>query len=215
MNTAFASPSLLQAARSAGMPDRPHRRHRVGPYSLQARSLMAFNHLLDQLHEAPLDDDRIASLGRLLSPDVATVVAPPEIRSRLRDGAAIRLMLGDASWDPADPPVVAARLVSAYLRDHDDLIPDHLPVLGRLDDALLVEAAWPGVDAEVHDYLDYRRLRRLEAELRGCSWAVFCFTRSDWEQARQAETGLLRHLRDVGSRSYLSSSNGYGRFRLN
>lgn len=215
MNTAFATPSLIQAARSAGMPDRPHRRHRVGEYTLQAGSLLAFNHLLDQLHEAPLDDDQIASLGRLLCRNLTTTTVPPDIRSRLRDGAAIRLMLGDAGWDPAHPQARSARLVSAYLRDHGDLIPDRLPVLGRLDDALLVEAAWPSVDSEVYCYLDYRRLRRMEAELRGAPGVAFSFTRTDWEQAHLAEAALISHMRQVGTRTYLPTWQGHGRFRLN
>src|SRR5690606_27785383 len=58
----------------------------------------------------------------------------------MRDAAAIRLMLGDPAWELLDRVTDPARLVSGYLRDHDDLIPDRLPVLARLDDAIVVKA---------------------------------------------------------------------------
>ena len=194
--------------------DRPHRRHRVGQYALPSRGVAEFNRLLERLQFAPVDDDQIATFGRSLSPDPAQATVPQWITSRMRSGAAVRLMLGDPGWETLDAATGAARLVSGYLRDHRDLIPDALPVLGRLDDAIVVEAAWPQVGAEVTDYLDYRRLRRIEAELCGCAEAGFRFGRNDWELARHAEAALARHMPEVGTRSYLPSG-GSSRFRIN
>ena len=204
--------STVLAAGPTG--DRPHRRHRVGRYALPAAAVSSFNQLLDRLQAAPMDEDRIASIGRSLSPDPALTSTPPWISLRMRDGAAVRLMLGDPAWEPLESATGPARLVSGYLRDHDDLIPDRLPALGRLDDAIVVQAAWPRIGAEVLDYLDYRRLRRLEAGLRGCTESGFRFGRGDWEQARRAEAALVLHIHQVGCRSYLAAASGGGRFRI-
>ena len=212
MNAIFANQTFPLAARRY---DRPHRRHRVGQYALPSRGVAEFNRLLERLQVAPVDDDQLATFGRSLSHDPAQATVPPWISARMRSGAAVRLMLGDPGWEPLDVVTGTARLVSGYLRDHDDLIPDNLPVLGRLDDAIVVEAAWPQVGAEVFDYLDYRRLRRIEAELRGCDEAAFRFGRYEWEMARRAEVALLRHVREVGCRSYLPASGGSSRFQVN
>lgn len=208
MNTIIANPTAPLS------PVRPRRRFHVGGHALQPAAVSGFNRVLERLQTAPLDEDQIASFSRTVSPAPNAAAVPPWILTHMRDAAAIRLMLGDPGWELLDRATEPARVVSGYLRDHDDLIPDRLPVLGRLDDAIVVEAAWPQVGAEVVDYLDYRRLRRLEAALRGCDEHAFRFGRADWELARQAEAALMRHLRDVGTRSYLPSG-GPSRFRIN
>ncbi len=196
-------------------PVRPHRRFHVGAHALRPAAVTGFNRLLEQLQTAPLDEDQIASFSRTVSPARNATAVPPWILLHMRDAAAVRLMLGDPGWEPLDCAAGPARLVSDYLRDHDGLVPDRLPVLGRLDDSIVVEAAWPHIGAEVLDYLDYRRLRRLEASLRGCDERGFRLSRADWEEARQAEAALVRHLREVGTRSYLPAAGGPGRFRIN
>lgn len=213
MNAILTNPAFPGSADAFG-PDRPHRRHHVGRYLLPPRAVADFNRVLERLDVAPMDDDLIATIARTVSPDPSAAGTPPWIATRMRSGAAVRLMLGDPAWEPVDPATGAARLVSGYLRDHGDLIPDALPALGRLDDAIVVEAAWPRIGAEVFDYLDYRRIRRIEATLRGCAEMDFRFGRHDWEQSRRAEIALLQHMRDVGTRSYLPAGNGSGRFRV-
>lgn len=208
MNATATNP-MLQLS-----PARPHRRFHVGNHTLRAAAVSGFNQVLDRLQTAPMDEDQIASFGRALSPDPAAVATPPWILARMRDAAAVRLMLGDGAWELLDSAARSTRLVSDYLRDHNDLVPDRLPVLGRMDDAIVVEAAWPQIGTEVVSYLDYRRLRHLEAALRGCAERDFRFSRYDWELARDAEAALARHMQEVGTRSYLPAG-GASRFRIN
>jgi len=209
MNATFANAVLPLS------PVRPHRRFHVGGHALRPEAVAAFNRVLERLGTAPLDEDQIASFSRAVSPRQDATAVPAWILTHMRDAAAIRLMLGDPGWDLLERAADPAHVVSDYLRDHADLIPDRLPVLGRLDDAIVVEAAWSGIGTEVIDYLDYRRLRRLEAAMRGCDERAFRFGRTDWEEARQAEAALVRHLREVGTRSYLPATGGPGRFRIN
>ena len=62
-----------------------------------------------------------------------------------------------------------------------------MPTVGRLDDAIVVDAAWPRLGDEIDSYLDYCRLRALEARLRGCGDTEFKFNRADWQRASRTK----------------------------
>ena len=99
----------------------------------------------------------------------------------------LRSLLADRDW--SQESVLRARLQQALtlLRD---------PV------ASLDEATWLLVADETARYLDFRRLRNLEAQLRGCTLEALRYTRADWEAARTAEAALASHLRHVRFSSY-------------
>ncbi|GAB3353902.1 hypothetical protein [Lysobacter tyrosinilyticus] len=53
------------------------------------------------------------------------------------------------------------------------------------------------------DFLDFCRIRSLEAALRGEEIGDFGFTRGDWESARQAEYCLEKQRRCIRENSYV------------
>jgi uncharacterized membrane protein YkvA (DUF1232 family) len=184
--------------------NRPARRHFVGGFLLEAEALAHFNQLLVRLHHFPLDCDQLATASRELGRS-ADGRRPASIEQRLQLASAVDRMITDATWQPASEAVEPARVVMDYVHGDHDLIPDSVPLVGRLDDAILIDAAWPQLAGEVDCYLDYCRVRAIEAELRGCAVGGFAFTREDWQQARRAEAGLIAHCRRVGEDSYLPS----------
>jgi len=82
-------------------------------------------------------------------------------------------------------------------------------VVGRLDDAIVVEAAWPSLADEVCDYLAFRRIRQVEAALRGETRAHFGFTREHWQAAARAEAQWIAHCERVDQQSYLPREPGH------
>ena len=184
----------------------PARRHLVGDYPLDDAAVARFNLLLARLSHAPLDPDQLATAARELPRPKDAGRAPRCIEQRLRRATSVGLMIADPAWEPANEAVEPAALVLDYLRSRQDLIPDDLPRIGRLDDAIIVDAAWPRLADEVSSYLDYCRIRRIEAELRHCEVSQFTFSRADWEQARRAEAAWIEHCRTSGERSYLPSA---------
>lgn len=192
------------------------RRHHIGDHVLDSGQLECFNQLLTQLdrQRSALDRDQLASAARELVdlPDPGTM--PSCIQQRMRRAAAIDLMTVDRGWTAANDAVGPAGLVIDYVRSGYKLIPDALPQVGRLDDAIVIDAAWPLLAGEVRSYLDYCRVRQIEATLRNCRSQEFRFSRQDWEQARQAEVAWINHCRAVGTRSYLPAGSSTPLFRV-
>lgn len=112
-------------------------------------------------------------------------------------------MAADRAWAAANEVVECARLVVDYANDSQDLIPDWLPRIGRLDDAIVVEAAWPTLGREAAGYRDFVRLRALEARLRGCEPEELPFDRDAWQAARVHEAALSAHRRRVRESTYV------------
>ena len=201
MSTIFAPPPPLPAVLEHPGYSGPGRRHRIDNFLLEQSELDHFNELLTRLGhpQHPLDCDCLVTAARELSGGGGRS-APACIRHRLRRGLAIGWMIGDRSWEvPSDAAEVASQ-VTQYLRETHDLIPDDLPKVGRLDDAIVVDTAWDRLVSEISSYLDFRRLRRVEAALRGLS--EFTFRRDDWEKARRAEVALMAHRLAVREHSY-------------
>lgn len=204
MNTALNIVQPLPAILDRADPARPHRRHSANGYALAAAEIDRFNALLARLGRSePLDSDQVAAAARELCGRSVYDGAAPCIRARLRRLAMVDRMLGDRQWDQDGPAHETGRLVVAYARGRDDLIPDYVPQVGRLDDAIVLETAWPQLVDEVDEYLDYCRLRAIEAHLRERAVAGFRFSRRDWAEARQAERALAEHQRRVRMSSYL------------
>lgn len=65
------------------------------------------------------------------------------------------------------------------------------------------ETEWTLLANEIERYLDFRRLRHLEAQLHHCPDGEFHFDRHDWEVAHEAEAALAAHLRHVHEESYV------------
>ncbi|MFC3813997.1 hypothetical protein [Lysobacter sp. GCM10012299] len=211
MNAIISNPTQLSASLPSIL-DVPFegsgRRHNINGFDLRSADVDRFNGLLARLGrtQTPLDTDQLASAARELCDRSIHDFSPPSIRQRLRRIAAVEQMVGDAQWEPANDAVDTAQLIVDYARSRDDLIPDWLPKVGRLDDAIVVDTAWPRLVAEVEDYLDYARLRSMEAQRRGCAVSAFEFSRKDWEQMRYEEAVYAEHERQIRESSYLPGS---------
>jgi hypothetical protein len=161
------------------------RRRSVGAYELQPSGLARFNRALRELSpQAPqLTMDQVAGAAERVLLRHADGSTPPFVASRMLALARLQAMLADPGWS-AD--ITARRLVQtlqAYRDDAGDLIPDALPVVGLLDDAVLVDVALQLLHHEVGDYEDFCRFRKVAADFSGMTEVETGLTRPQWLEA--------------------------------
>lgn len=177
------------------------RRRHVGELALEDAALGRFNALLARLDpNAPrVSADQLVTLARWLQ-DQPREHAVAILAERLRRAEHLRRMLNDSDWELDAELRERSRMLISYLQEVNDLIPDDMPLVGHLDDALLVELTWPAFRDQSLDYGDFCAFRHDEKP-RGNG----AERRQAWENTRLAEVALLQQRRDVRARPYAVS----------
>jgi hypothetical protein len=107
------------------------------------------------------------------------------------------------------------REIVAYLDDGADaLIGNDVPVVGLLDDAILVDAAMDTLRGELDDYADFCRYRVGEAARLGIPPHEAGIRRERWHDDRQQELRLEQQLRRVRAANYGRSASTTPGFRI-
>lgn len=206
MQSFFAHPTREPLPWPAEQPQ--GRRRHAGDWTLSDEQVAGFDALLHQVFpRAPrVRPDQIAQLSRWL------LSLPPEqaqavLGERLDRIDELRALLDDPDWDRESPAARRLRNLLDYI-DHDGLIPNHIPLLGRLDDVVLLELAWPALVDEVEDYRDFRDFRdRAHPDGDGNA------RREQWIHARLDELAWQQQQRRV-SESHYSTLEAAPGFRV-
>jgi uncharacterized membrane protein YkvA (DUF1232 family) len=186
------------------------RRERVGDWSLNSEQVARFDALLHEVHpDAPrVDADRIADLSRWL-----IALPPDEARNVLDDRLGrieeLRALIADPDWDCSEADSMRIHKLLAYMDQTDNLIPDRIPLVGKLDDVMLLELAWPALAAEVDEYEDFCRYRDSEHP-DGDGMA----RRASWIRDRLAALSLLQHNNRVNASHYAESGRPAATFHI-
>jgi hypothetical protein len=207
----YPMPPRLTRATSA-----PRRRHYAGPIDLRNSAFPAFLRIAEELTRGPteLNADQLADSARWLLDHHARQLRAPCVRARLHVIAVLHALRAESNWAlPPEPAALVQRLLS-YHDGPEHVIPTRLPVLGHLDDAILFDAIWLRIRDDVHEYMDFRRLRRIEAELRGVMPSRLPYTRQDWQVAYEVECKLQEEFRRNGLDRYTRSMTDVPRFQV-
>ena len=181
----------------------PANRDSVGDFTLDAAAVNRFDQLLHDIHPQArhVDADRIASLGRWLQ-DLPVAEARAVLDERLGRIERLRAMLDDPDWDRREAVCDRVRRLLAYLDQDQDLIPDAIPLLGKLDDVILLELAWPAVATEAEDYADFCDYRSA-AQPEGDGLQ----RREAWIRDRLEALALYQHHERVNARRYADGAH--------
>jgi hypothetical protein len=131
------------------------------------------------------DKELIVGARRLLKHAVKTN-APEYVQTRLADLDVLCSMLDDKDWllEGDDRDRIAAAV--GYFAVAKDMIPDKIPVLGLLDDALMAELVTRELKPELDGYRDFCNYRDNERTLRGNADV----SREDWLAAKRRQIWL-------------------------
>jgi uncharacterized membrane protein YkvA (DUF1232 family) len=111
---------------------------------------------------------------------------PAYIQERLEKLRVLTDMLRDDEWKLPDEEKSRVINALAYFAEPEDLIPDHIPGLGFLDDAIMVELVVRELRHEIEAYQDFCDFRVREEARRGRK-NEDPVTREEWLRSRRRE----------------------------
>ena len=172
---------------------------------LNDAALQRFNqvtHALDPDHEG-FNADQIAGAARRVLRASAKGQESTFIKVRMRRAGEVRAALHDEQWVIGTALREKMSLLIDYLdREANALIPNDLPFVGLLDDAILVDVAMNAVRDELDEYADFCRFRMSEAGSRDVAVSAVRTSREEWMAERMQEKRLELQLRRVRGQSY-------------
>ena len=153
-------------------------------------------------------DEVLQSAHGLLA-SVKNVELPDFVRGRLEKIGVLIGMLEDSEWQLPEEESGRVLNALAYFSEPEDLIPDHVPGLGFLDDAIMVELVCREFSIEIQAYQRFCRVR----DAQGSGHTMDKGAREKWlADQRQALHDWIRKRRKQHSRS--GGSGGRSPFSL-
>jgi uncharacterized membrane protein YkvA (DUF1232 family) len=131
-------------------------------FDISDKDLSHFRDCMQRARQAVKDaeDSEIIEAAEELFEEVKGAKAPAFVSDRLQRLESMVNMVRDDEW--ALPSAQRQRVLCAlvYFCDPEDLIPDSIPGLGYLDDAIMIELVFRELRHEIEGYDDFREWRK-------------------------------------------------------
>ena len=160
---------------------------------------------------AHLSSEDITAAALKLLEDTRDIQVPEFVGARMRKLNTMIAMVHDKAWGLTDAERKEVLSALTYFCDPNDAIPDNIPVLGFLDDAIMIELVVEELKHELDAYEDFCQYRA-SAMLENGAVAANGLNREDWLAQRQEE--LLERMRSRRGRDRSYGGGGGGVFSL-
>jgi uncharacterized membrane protein YkvA (DUF1232 family) len=168
-------------------------------FELDDNDLKHFRLIMNEARKAArrlAPEDIVAAAEALLN-EVPPSEAPGFIVERLKRLRLMIQMLSDIEWRLPHQDATRVLNALAYFAEPEDLIPDHIPGLGFLDDAIMIELVVRELKHEMEAYQDFCDYRERLSQAGDSSPA----SREGWLDARRKELqARMRRRRGRGGR---------------
>jgi len=181
-------------------------------FELSEADLDHFRQVMQRALESsgPMDEGTIVNNARKILQQIWSSDTSDFIRERMHQLESLIGMVVDKAWGLEDEDRSRALEALAYFSEPQDLIPDDIPGLGFLDDAIMIEIVTNALEHELQAYRDFCVFRAAEATRLGDN--AVPLERSDWLEERRQQ--LHSRMRRRRRRSSSSGGGGSSPFSL-
>lgn len=150
---------------------------------------------------ASLTPEEIVAGAEVLLGQVQASGVPPFISERLDNLQIMIRMLKDHEWRLLGAEATRALNALAYFTEPEDLIPDHIPGVGFLDDAIMVELVIRELEHEIEAYRDFCDFRSTQRPKPGIKRKTSDVTREQWldKHREELQSRMRRRRRRVSN----------------
>ncbi|MCP4988190.1 MAG: DUF1232 domain-containing protein [Colwellia sp.] len=153
-----------------------------------------------QVGAEQLSEQDILANAKSLSQDIKTNV-PEFVRERIQKLDTFVAMIEDGEWKIPSEERTELLSALAYFSNPEDLVPDHIPVLGFLDDAIMIELVAEEFKDDVEAFEEFCAYREREEGRHGEE----AITRDEWLESKRHELHSRMRSRRSSRRSGRSS----------
>ena len=129
-----------------------------------------------------LSEAVILSNAKNISQDIKGSV-PEFVSDRIKKLEILVAMIEDSEWKIPEEERSDVLSALAYFSDPEDLVPDHIPVLGFLDDAIMIELVAEELKDDIEAFEEFCVYRSREEERTGDTTV----TREEWLDSKRRE----------------------------
>ncbi len=129
-----------------------------------------------------LSEQEILANAKSLSRDIKVEV-PVFVSERIAKLNTLVAMIEDGEWKIPDEERSDVLSALAYFSDPEDLVPDHIPVLGFLDDAIMIELVAEELKDDIEAFEEFCAYREREEGRSGEA----TITREEWLGSKRRE----------------------------